>query len=92
MFLQQAHMRERMEVLLEQVRTVIKEANEIPKILELVITIERLGLGYHYENEIANLLDVVLKSDYDDNNLHLVSLRFYLLRKNRYDVSAGKTL
>ncbi|KAM3346960.1 hypothetical protein ACQJBY_021133 [Aegilops geniculata] len=85
---QQAHMRERMEILLEQVRTVMKEANEIPKILELVITIERLGLGYHYENEIAQLLDVVLNSDYDDNNLHLVSLRFYLLRKNRYDVSS----
>uniref|UniRef100_N1QYN6 (+)-delta-cadinene synthase isozyme C2 n=1 Tax=Aegilops tauschii TaxID=37682 RepID=N1QYN6_AEGTA len=85
---QQAHMRERMEILLEQVRTVMKEANEIPKILELVITIERLGLGYHYENEIAQLLDVVLNSDYDDNNLHLVSLRFHLLRKNRYDVSS----
>ncbi|XP_037411511.1 beta-sesquiphellandrene synthase-like [Triticum dicoccoides] len=85
---QQAHMRERMEILLEQVRTEMKEANEIPQILELVITIERLGLGYHYENEIAQLLDVVFKSDYDDNNLHLVSLRFYLLRKNRYDVSS----
>ena len=64
-----------------RVRTEMKEANEIPQILELVITIERLGLGYHYENEINQQFNVVFNSDYDDNNLHLVSLWFYLLQK-----------
>ncbi|XP_020189798.2 beta-sesquiphellandrene synthase-like [Aegilops tauschii subsp. strangulata] len=85
---QQPQMRERMEVLLEQVRTVIKESNGIQNVMELILSLERLGLDYHYENEIGELLDVVLNSDYDDNNLQLVSLRFYLLRKNRYDVSS----
>ena len=83
-------MRERMEVLLEQVRAIIKESNGIQKVMELILSLERLGLDYHYENEIGELLDVVLNSDYDDNNLHLVSLRFYLLRKNGYDVPSGK--
>ena len=79
-----------MEVLLEQVRAIIKESNGIQNVMELILSLERLGLDYHYENEIGELLDVVLNSDYDDNNLQLVSLRFYLLRKNRYDVSSGK--
>lgn len=85
-------MQERAEVLREQVRAIIRDSNEIPKILDLIITLERLGLDYSYENEINKLLNVVSISDYDDGNLHLVSLRFYLLRKNGYDVSSGKTL
>ncbi|CAM0912976.1 unnamed protein product [Alopecurus aequalis] len=79
---------ERVEDLKEQVRTVIKNTNEMPKILDLIIMLERLGLDYHYENEIGQLLNTVFNSDYDDTNLHLVSLRFYLLRKNGYGVSS----
>lgn len=83
-------MKERAGVLREQVRAMIKDSNEIPKILDLIMTLERLGLDYHYENEINQQFNVVFNSDYDDNNLHLVSLRFYLLRKNGYDVPSGK--
>ncbi|CAM0912970.1 unnamed protein product [Alopecurus aequalis] len=81
-------MQKRTEDLREQVRVIIKSTNEMPKILDLIILLERLGLDYHYENEINQLLNVVYNSDYDDTNLHLVSLRFYLLRKNGYDVSS----
>ena len=85
-------MQERAAVLLEQVRKMIKDTNEVPKILHLILTLERLSLDYHYENEIKQLLDVVSNSYYDDNDLQLVSDRFYLLRKNRYDVSSGKPI
>jgi len=85
---QRAEMQERAGVLMEQVRTMIKDSNEIPKILHLILTLERLCLDYHYELEIKQLLDVVSSSYYDDNDLQLVSDRFYLLRKYRYDVSS----
>lgn len=77
-------------MLKEQVRKMLKGANEVPKILDLVITLQRLGLDSHYENEMDELLNFVYNSDYDDKDLNLVSLRFYLLRKNGYDVSSGK--
>lgn len=85
-------MLEKAEILKEQVRGLLKDSKEIPTMLDLIMSIERLGLDYHYEKEISQLLDVVFSSGHDDNNLHLVALRFYLLRKHRYDVSPGKAL
>ncbi|CAL4996950.1 unnamed protein product [Urochloa decumbens] len=83
-----AYMTERAEVLKEEVRKMVKCASEVPNILDLIITLERLGLDNHYENEIDQLLSFVYHSDYDGKDLNLVSLRFYLLRKNGYDVSS----
>ena len=83
-------MTERAEVLKEEVRKMVKAANEIPSILELIITLQRLGLDNYYENEIDEQLLFVYDSEYDDKDLNLVSLRFYLLRKNGYDVPSGK--
>lgn len=85
-------MKGRAEVLREEVRNMMKCRNEIPKILDLIITLQRLGLDMYYENEISELLHFVYNSDYNDKDLNLVSLRFYLLRKNGYDVSSGKAL
>ncbi|KAL6659361.1 hypothetical protein ACP70R_003401 [Stipagrostis hirtigluma subsp. patula] len=82
------YMTERAEVLKEQVRKMLKGKNEIPKILDLIITLQRLGLDRHYENEINKQLKFIYSADYDDKDLNLVSLRFYLLRKNGYDVSS----
>lgn len=86
---QQAYMKERAEVLRERVRKVLKDSTELPETLNLILTLQRLGLDYHYENEIEKLLHHIYNSDYNDEDLNLVSLRFYLLRKNGYDVSSG---
>lgn len=83
-------MKERAEVLREDVRNMVKGSTELPETLNLIITLQRPGLDYYYENEIDKLLHDVYNSDYDDKDLKLVSLRFYLLRKNDYDVSSGK--
>ncbi|OEL15034.1 Beta-sesquiphellandrene synthase [Dichanthelium oligosanthes] len=87
-----AYMTERAEVLKEEVRKMVKGASEVPKIIDLIITLERLGLDNHYENEIDELLGFVYRCDYDDKDLSLVSLRFYLLRKHGYGVSSGKAI
>nr|QJA42380.1 terpene synthase TPS30 [Setaria viridis]TKW08761.1 hypothetical protein SEVIR_6G045800v2 [Setaria viridis] len=85
---QHACMKERAEVLREHVRNMVKGSTELPETLNLIITLQRLGLDYYYENEIDKLLQDVYNSDYNDKDLNLVSLRFYLLRKNNYDVSS----
>lgn len=72
-------MKERAKVLKEEVRKIINGTNELPKILDLILTLQR-----H--------LRFVYNSGYDVNDLNLVSLRFYLLRKNGYDVPSGKAL
>ncbi|BAT03997.1 Os08g0167800 [Oryza sativa Japonica Group] len=86
--LQHAYMKERVQVVKEEVRKVVKGSSEVPEILDLVITLQRLGLDSYYETEINDLLCIVYNTDYNDKDLHLVSLRFYLLRKNGYDVSS----
>ena len=83
-------MKERAEVLKEEVRKIINGTNELPKILDLILTLQRLGLDNHYEAEIDEHLTFVYNSGYDVNDLNLVSLRFYLLRKNGYEVTSGK--
>jgi len=85
-------MKERAELLKEEVREIIKGTNELPKILDLVVKLQRLGLDSHYETEIDEHLRFVYNSSYDVKDLNLVSQRFYLLRKNGYDVSSGKAL
>uniref|UniRef100_A0A0D3GWQ5 Terpene synthase N-terminal domain-containing protein n=1 Tax=Oryza barthii TaxID=65489 RepID=A0A0D3GWQ5_9ORYZ len=83
-----AYMKERVQVVKEEVRKVVKGSSEVPEILDLVIKLQRLGLDSYYETEINDLLCIVYNTDYNDKDLHLVSLRFYLLRKNGYDVSS----
>jgi beta-farnesene synthase len=87
---QRAYMADRAEVLKEEVRKIVKSAKEIQNILDLILTLQRLGLDNHYENEIDELFSFVHDSDYDDKDLNLVSLRFYLLRKHGYNISSGK--
>jgi beta-farnesene synthase len=45
-------MEERAGLLKEEVREIIKGTNELPKILDLIVTLQRLGLDNHYEIEI----------------------------------------
>ncbi|WVZ94928.1 hypothetical protein U9M48_040755 [Paspalum notatum var. saurae] len=89
---QHAYMKERAELLKEEVREIIKGTNELPKILDLVVKLQRLGLDSHYETEIDEHLHFVYNSSYDVKDLNLVSQRFYLLRKNGYGVSSDEFL
>ncbi|KAG0522677.1 hypothetical protein BDA96_07G058200 [Sorghum bicolor] len=85
---QHVYMKERAELLKEEVREIVKGTNELPKLLDLIITLQRLGLDNHYEIEIDEHLHFIYNSSCDVKDLNLVSLRFYLLRKNGYDVSS----
>lgn len=61
--------------------------------LELIDAIRRLGVGYHFEEEMEeSLKHVHLESNVkeEDNDLHAVALRFRLLRQEGYNISSGK--
>lgn len=79
----------------EQVRRMILECSSGPNLhvkLELVDTLERLCIDYHYEKEIENVLRRVHEEEDDTDNhydLHTTALRFYLLRKHGYYASPG---
>lgn len=65
--------------------------NKTSEKLHLIDAIQRLGVGYHFENEIGKELryiyDICAKydtKDHDDNDLETVALRFRLLRQEGY--------
>ncbi|KAL6126083.1 hypothetical protein ACLB2K_074134 [Fragaria x ananassa] len=66
--------------------------------LSLIDDIQRLGVSYHFENEICEILQQIYDNDhvsYDDlhqnnSDLHAVSLRFRLLRQQGYNASCVK--
>ncbi|KAL6840795.1 hypothetical protein ACP4OV_029321 [Aristida adscensionis] len=84
----EAQMQERAELLREEVRKMIKASKDLPEIVDLIITLQRLSLDYNYKDEIRDMLNVVYNSNHHDGDLNLVSRRFYLLRRNGYNVSS----
>ena len=65
--------------------------------LKLIDTIQRLGIAYHFEEEIQVALNQIYDHDLDelhdhdddDNPLLISTLRFRLLREHGYKVSCG---
>lgn len=60
--------------------------------LELIDSIQRLGIGYHFENEIKTVLKCLndIVDDFNTkcgNNLYIVALCFRLLRQHGYYLS-----
>ncbi|KAL3645125.1 hypothetical protein CASFOL_010305 [Castilleja foliolosa] len=55
------------------------------EILVLIDTLERLGVGYHFSQEIEEQLKVILNSvsEQDNEDLFTTALRFRLLRQHR---------
>jgi hypothetical protein len=86
-------MKERAQSKKEEVRQIIlgtvATSNLVQK-MELVDTLQRIGVDYHYKEEIDDLLcSVYDDKDGGSDNLYITSLRFYLLRKHGYRVSSG---
>ncbi|XP_009591578.1 (-)-germacrene D synthase-like [Nicotiana tomentosiformis] len=82
------------EVLKEEVRKMLVSDHAVStQKLELIDMIQRLGVSYHFENEIEESLKHIYNScsEFDDNDedhnmLETVALRFRLLRQAGYNV------
>ncbi|WOG98411.1 hypothetical protein DCAR_0417753 [Daucus carota subsp. sativus] len=73
----------------ERVRMLLnKEDMDNLKKLELVDSVQRLGVGYHFKNEITRILEAVYSTEKWDgqDNLHATSLKFRLLRQHKFRV------
>ncbi|KAK7257308.1 hypothetical protein RIF29_31181 [Crotalaria pallida] len=64
--------------------------------LKLIDTIQRLGISYHFENEIEAILGDIHKNNTpftnvndEDGDLYIIALCFRLLRQQGYNVSCG---
>ncbi|XBI87020.1 hypothetical protein VPH35_025172 [Triticum aestivum] len=63
-------------------------STDLPQKLELVDTLQRIGVDYHYRQEIDELLRDIYGDKHEIHDLYTAALRFYLLRKHGYPVSS----
>ncbi|KAM6581835.1 hypothetical protein CsatA_005609 [Cannabis sativa] len=57
--------------------------------LKIIDVVERLGLAYHFETEIENMIEQIYnQTNIDDEDLHHVSDRFRLLRQHGFRISS----
>ncbi|WMV48360.1 hypothetical protein MTR67_041745 [Solanum verrucosum] len=84
-----------LEELKEKVRQMLVEApDKSTQKLFLIDTIQRLGVAYHFDNEIKTSIQNIFdefeqNKNEDDNNLYGVALRFRLVRGQRHYMSSG---
>lgn len=78
----------------EEVMSVLVTAEKSSDKLNLIDSIQRLGLSYHFEREINETLHHMQKPSMVDNDEHIydTALRFQLLRQQGYSISSGKFL
>lgn len=99
MFLQEPECKRRAEKLIEEVRSVVfgKAAvlDSLAK-LELIDSVEKLGLAIHFKVEIKEALGSIAismkqgKGDLNGEDLYATALSFKLLRQHGYGVSQGR--
>ncbi|KAJ4968989.1 hypothetical protein NE237_015690 [Protea cynaroides] len=80
---------EEVEELKEEVRRMLAtDVNEPLKKLRLIDSLQRLGVGYHFEGEIEEMLEQIHNDScgFDGNDLYTVALWFRLLRQQGYNV------
>ncbi|KAL0443443.1 UNVERIFIED_CONTAM: Germacrene-D synthase [Sesamum latifolium] len=80
----------------EMVRKVLNQTPDDSSYkLELIDAIQRLGVGYHFEEEVGKSLkciyDIYSECSNKDNNVRSVALRFRLLRQQGYAVSPANS-
>ncbi|KAI7742027.1 hypothetical protein M8C21_029288 [Ambrosia artemisiifolia] len=92
--------KEKVEKLEEKVMTMLIDyengGSSTLQLLELIDDIERMGLGYRFQTNITKVLSKVASKDYEpkeeeEDNLHVASLKFRLLRQHGFSVSQGSS-
>ena len=83
--------KEQSKRLKQEVRKMLSQvANPLDQ-LELIDDLQRLGVAYHFNIEIRNILESLYKNKdaIRSKNLHATALEFRILRQHGYDVSSG---
>ena len=86
-----AELEQHVQELKEEVRRMLMTSLEnVSQKLNLIDDIQRLGVSYHFGNEIEEILQKIHEGSYDLDNLCTAALCFRLLRQQGYNVSCGK--
>ncbi|KAL2476851.1 Tricyclene synthase [Forsythia ovata] len=86
---------ERASELKMQVKMMLDESKEPLDQLELIDDLQRLGISYHFQDEIKQILTIINKK-YSENHepeikdLYATALEFRLLRQHGFNVSQGE--
>ncbi|CAD5189105.1 unnamed protein product [Musa acuminata subsp. malaccensis] len=76
--------KERAAELMEQIRSMSKDPTDILQTMNLVDSIQLLGLDYRFEKEISEVLNHIHDAHIDDHVLCDTALRFRLQRQQGY--------
>ncbi|KAB1205568.1 Myrcene synthase, chloroplastic [Morella rubra] len=81
----------RIDKLKGDVRMMLDKVVDPLEQLELIDILQRLGLSYHFEDEISRILEAIYTTNDGDEmcnkeNLYATTLKFRLLRQHRYSV------
>ncbi|XP_077224160.1 alpha-terpineol synthase, chloroplastic-like [Tasmannia lanceolata] len=79
----------RVEKLKDDVRRLFEKMDKPRSRLELIDTLQRLGLAYHFKKGIKEALGII-SMDEMEGELYATSLRFRLLRQHGFEVSTGE--
>ncbi|KAG6394031.1 hypothetical protein SASPL_144607 [Salvia splendens] len=69
------------------VKILIHQTEDVLDQLHLIDNLQRLGLSYHFKDQIAKMLDKIYEAqEWSEKDLHFTSLKFRLLRQHGYHV------
>ena len=80
---------DRVNALKNRVSQFFDASKDMVEKMNLLDTVEHLGIGHHFEDQIADTLHEIQHEELDSSSLHEVSLRFRLLREHGLWVSPG---
>ncbi|XP_031500364.1 alpha-thujene synthase TPS3, chloroplastic-like [Nymphaea colorata] len=81
------HGSENIEEIKEVVRQLVEASNEPVAQMELVDSLQRLGVSYHFEKEIKVIMDSIFEDKKESKDLYIAALKFRLLRQHGYHAS-----
>ncbi|KAM7261182.1 hypothetical protein ACFE04_026657 [Oxalis oulophora] len=70
---------------MDEVRMMLDKMEDVGQ-LGLIDNLQRLGLAYHFKDEVTQILNRVYNTSIDDGDLHTTSLQFRILRQHGYNV------
>ncbi|KAK4482528.1 hypothetical protein RD792_009687 [Penstemon davidsonii] len=78
------------DVLKDEVKSMLETKMVQAEAMNLIDTLERLGISYHFENEIEEKLQQFfnLNTDYESYDLYTVALHFRLFRQHGHRISS----
>ncbi|CAH2078849.1 unnamed protein product [Thlaspi arvense] len=82
---------EKAKMLKEEVRKTLVETEGSLEQLEMIDSLQRLGIPYHYKHEIHNILKNIHDQrggiEMESQDLHATALEFFILRQHGFDAS-----